>query len=296
MTSKVFSSLVVAFWLVMMGTLVRVELFPTPAQLQNVPTERILRRVFSNPEPARMIIFYQKKPIGYSRLSIVSLTASDPTLAPPTGPHPGMYRVEGDIRIYELPLYETGSQFRLRMNGECDAHYQLQWFSLNGALGANHLNVLGDMQKRKIHWTYDGDSGYDDREIDLNDKSGNALAGAMGLPAMANSMLVTGLGMQGKPGGSGGPGGSAAPLQMNVSYGRLPVGELNQKTYIVESKLNDAIWAKIWVDEQGEILMVDTSIGLSMRSDLIDGTSYVHPGGMRSRSGSTHQRWNHDRD
>ncbi len=296
MTSKVFSGLVVAFWLVMMGTLVRVELFPAPAQFQSVPTDRILRRVFSNPEPARMIIFYQKKPIGYSRLSIVSPTTSDPILAPPTGSHPGIYRVEGEIMIHELPFYNSATRFRMYANGECDSHYQLQWFSLKAALGANHVNVLGDMQKRKVHWTYDGDGGYDDREIDLNDKSGNALAGAMGLPAMANSMLMTELGVQGRPGSPGGTDSSAAPFEMKVSYGRLPIGELNQKTYIVESKLNDGMWAKIWVDEQGEILLVDTSIGLSMRSDLIDGTSYEHLGGMRGRSGSMSHRWNHDRD
>jgi hypothetical protein len=109
-------------------------------------------------------------------------------------------------------------------------------------------------------------------------------------------MLMTGLGVQGKPGSPGGSDSSAAPFEMNVSYGRLPIGDLNQKTYIVESKLNDAMWAKIWVDEQGEVLLVDTSIGLSMRSDLIDGTSYERLGGMRGRSGSMSHRWNHDRD
>jgi hypothetical protein len=40
--------------------------------------------------------------------------------------------------------------------------------------------------------------------------------------------------------------------------------------YIVETKLNEAIWAKLWVDEAGQILQVDTSAGWHLRAEMID--------------------------
>ena len=99
-------------------------------------------------------------------------------------------------------------------------------------------------------------------------------------------MLMAGLGSPARLGGATGS------FETSVSYGRLPIGDLNQKTYMLETKLNDGMWARFWVDEQGEILLVDTSVGLSMRSDLIDRSDYGRPGGMRGQPGSMGHRWN----
>ena len=41
-----------------------------------------------------------------------------------------------------------------------------------------------------------------------------------------------------------------------------------QSAYLVEANLDKSLnmWAKLWVDEQGGILLVDTSLGLTLRS------------------------------
>jgi hypothetical protein len=63
---------------------------------------------------------------------------------------------------------------------------------------------------------------------------------------------------------------SASQPVTQIYHDSLVVGGLKQPTFVIESKLNQALWAKIWVSEAGSVLQVDTSMGLTMRSVSID--------------------------
>ena len=49
----------------------------------------------------------------------------------------------------------------------------------------------------------------------------------------------------------------------------LRIGEIPQRAYLVESRLGEGMWAKMWVDMSGAILRVDTSLGLMMVNNQI---------------------------
>ena len=49
MLNRVCAGFVVAFWVVMMATLVRVEFYPQPLPLDRYPTRRVLQKIFANP-------------------------------------------------------------------------------------------------------------------------------------------------------------------------------------------------------------------------------------------------------
>ena len=58
---------------------------------------------------------------------------------------------------------------------------------------------------------------------------------------------------------------------MRVTEDRFVFGEVTQRAHLVDLRSGDSMWAKIWVSDSGEVLLVDTSMGVTMRSDLIDG-------------------------
>jgi hypothetical protein len=42
--------------------------------------------------------------------------------------------------------------------------------------------------------------------------------------------------------------------------------------YLVQTVWDEALnlWAKMWIDEEGNVLRVDTSLGIALRSDRVD--------------------------
>jgi len=70
MLNRVLSGLVVAFWVAMMAALVRVEIFPKPTALEALPNERVLKKIFTNPNPARLNVYYHKVDVGYCDINI----------------------------------------------------------------------------------------------------------------------------------------------------------------------------------------------------------------------------------
>jgi hypothetical protein len=50
---------------------------------------------------------------------------------------------------------------------------------------------------------------------------------------------------------------------------RINVGGTTLRTYLVESRYGDSLWAKLWIGELGEVLRVTTSFGLTMESDVL---------------------------
>jgi hypothetical protein len=264
MASKVLSGCIVAFWLVMMGALVRVELLPKPPAFDTVPMERVLHKIFANPEPARLYIYHQKARIGFCRIAISPLASLGARPTDPVGQQPGAYRVQGSFTAM-LP-------WRLKLIGDglCDPQYEIQKFNVKTSLGEIRLDIRGDNQTRKVDLVYDDGDTRQVRQFGFNEVGGEDLASALGIPSPAYPALF---GIAGLPTASGEPNAAVrtrSQLTTTAYHGHLPIGELTQRAYLIESKLNEGMWARIWIDESGQVLLVETSMGLTMRSVSID--------------------------
>src|SRR5216684_1573779 len=98
MLNKVFAGLVIAFWAGMMTALVRVEVYPAPTVLQSYSTERVLKKVFSNPEPVRMNVYYNENHIGFFKIFIEPPTVGDNAAGESTaGPGEESYKVTSEL-------------------------------------------------------------------------------------------------------------------------------------------------------------------------------------------------------
>ena len=85
-----------------------------------------------------------------------------------------------------------------------------------------------------------------------------SLLGGAGLPFSAADIL----------GGADRP--SQSQLKTAAYDTHLQVGDLIQKAYLIESRLDNGIWARSWIEESGEVLLVETSLGLTMRSERVE--------------------------
>ena len=98
-------------------------------------------------------------------------------------------------------------------------------------------------------------------------KAGEGLASALGASPLAPAGL---LGGAASAGGLGTLGQGVPQLKTAAYNSRLQVGELVQQAYLVELSLDKGIWARTWVDASGEVLLVETSMGWTMRSDRVE--------------------------
>lgn len=257
MVSKVFAGFTVVFWAAMMTALVRVEIFPKPQALHTVSTERVLKKVFENPNPVRLNVFYQGKEIGYCTLLVSAVPAGAQTL-----PAEKSYRVESDLR---MTLSLLGIPSRLLLNGESrfNSRYEIEGFNIETTIGEGRVSIAGDSSSRKVAVVFDFGQLRERREFDFAQVQGAGLASAFGLPGLANFSF---LGAGGLPSGLGAP--AAAPAT-TAYLDRLPVAGGMLPVYMVCSKLGDSMWAKMWVSELGEVLKLETSMGLTMVSDVL---------------------------
>jgi hypothetical protein len=162
--------------------------------------------------------------------------------------------------------------WRLKLIGEglCDPQYEIQKFNVKTSLGEIRLDIRGDSQTRKVDLVYDDGDTHQVRQFGFNKVGGEGLASALGIPSPAYPALF---GIAGRSTASDEPNSAArdrSQLTTAVYYGHLPIGELTQRAYLIESKLNEGMWARIWIDESGQVLLVETSMGLTMRSASID--------------------------
>jgi hypothetical protein len=262
MASKVLSGCIVAFWLVMMSALVRVEFFAKPPQLDHVPIERVLRKIFANSEPGRLYVYHETTRVGFCTFYITPLASLDARPADLVGPTPGAYWVQMS--------YTTTTPSRLKLTGQawCDLQYGIQRFSVKALLEKIHLDIRGDNQTRKVDLVFDDGDTHQEQQLALDEVANGDLGNVPGIPLPARAAL---LGIAGLPIASRGVDVTDRSLLTTTAYyGHVPIGEPTQQGYVIESKLNEGMWVKIWVDESGQVLLVETSMGLSMRSAPID--------------------------
>ncbi len=277
MLNKVFAGLVIAFWAAMMTALVRVEVFPQPTVIETFSTERVMRKVFSNPEPLSLDIYYNSSNhIGHCMIQIqpeMSDKLGDES--DPTQKVVG-YKVTSNLKV-RLSAFGMPSWLKLVGESIFNRKLELEHFRFStvigegradgGNQGDGRVNVIGDYHTKTVQMAFDFGDFHDERLFDFDQVKGAGFANAFGLPGMANFSFLGGGGL---PSGFGvsSDGGAHAPPTTITSLDRLEIAGNRQRVYLVYSKIDDQMWTKIWVDESGQVLKVVTSMGLEMRSDV----------------------------
>jgi len=240
MASKGFTGLVIVFWAVMMAALVRVEFFPSPTNLAGVPTEQVIRKLFSNHEPQTLNISYQGKPIGITHIEI--------TPRPTAG-----YAVKAGLTL-DLDVFGTPSRFQLSSDSHFDARYEMKDYHVRTAVGESHVDINGTNDTKTVTMSYDLGDGLQKKQIDYG-KPG--AVESLGVPGLPNFAL---------------PGGATMRPVIQTFEDHVNIAGGSQHAYLIECKAesNPAYWAKLWLDDEGNMLIVETSMGFTMRRDTID--------------------------
>ncbi|HUJ10626.1 MAG TPA: hypothetical protein VL171_11425 [Verrucomicrobiae bacterium] len=270
MWTRVFAGFVVAFWVAMMAALVRVEIFPKPTVLGRCPTEQVLRKILANPNPNRLKI-YRGKPIGES-IGTCTIAIHPKLRGMDLGPgqEPDSYEITSDLRM-RLPLYGVVFWF---LSGKSTFNRQLELETFDVTMqtrrGGDSFRIVGDDAKKKVTVKLDLGDFTDERTFDYNEIQGLGLASGLGLPGLALG-LSNGHREQPSTLQSG-----LRPTVVTCSYfDRLEIAGSPQRVYLIDSKIGDQFWLKLWVSEaDGEVLKVSTSLGFEMVSELVKmGTS-----------------------
>ncbi len=273
MLNKVLAGIVVAFWVAMMAALVRVEIFPKPTALQTFPNERILKKIFTNPDPARLDVYYHKMAIGYCSITIQPQWNDKPVEPSKRGQEPDSYEVTTDLKM-SLSMFGTQTRLYLRGTSEFNPQLELDGFDIVTTAGDGSVKINGnDLTKKvKVVFTYDGI--HDERTFDFDQIKGAGFASAFGMSGLGSLGFLGG----GMPAPLVAPSsvGQTATQPVTITYlDRLEIAGDSQRVYLIDSKVDDQMWTKIWVDDSGQVLKVTTSLGLEMLSaGLADGTDY----------------------
>lgn len=292
MLNKVFAGLVVAFWAAMMTALLRIDVFPRPTTLETVSTERVLKKVFSNPEPVRLDVYYNHNPIGICRIGIRPTPSDNPTGESSSGQETIGYLVTSELRV---GLSAFGMPARLRLDGKSSFNQdrELEQFEFLTTIGQGRrgegfvtdgqVRIMGDDRAKKVQVVFDFGDFHDTRSFDFDQIKGAGFANAFGLPGMASFGF---LGAGGLPGSfAASSEGEARPRPVTTAYlDRIEIAGNSQRVFLIHSKIDDQLWMKMWVDDSGEVLKVVTSLGLEMQSaafGMADGSSRLVRRGRR---------------
>ncbi len=278
MLSRLIAGMIVVFWVGMMTALVRLEFFPAPAGVGDVPSQLVLRKIFSYEDDTRLNVSYQGRDIGFCKLEIEPLTARDTAAADGPGVAPVIhdgYRVRSELTL-TLALMGTPSHLRLVGDSLFNPDYEIESFHLRTQIGEGRVELRGDAESNQVLVDFQFGQIRDQRVFDFDQVEGAGLASAMGLPGLANFSFLGGGGM---PGGFGRHGSdpSSFAATTTIHLADLRLGTVVLRTYLVESRLEENLWARMWVSERGEVLKVETSFGLTMLADVLSSQTLGPP-------------------
>lgn len=255
MVGRILAIIIVTFWLVMTAALVRLEFFPEPLSVSEVPPELVLRKIFHNTDSPGLNVFYQGAPLGFCKIDFTPL--HDATELPAGSPiPPTRYRVQSELT---LTLATSAFPQRLRLTGDSyfNSRFEMESFHLRSNIGEGRFEVRGDSVSNKVVLDMELGEFRDHRELDFSRIQGAGLAGAVGLPGLSSFGLIGGVPVS--PGGLG-----MAQPTTRIYLTDLHLGEAVMRTYLLDSRLDDSLWSKMWVSQRGEILKIETSIGVTM--------------------------------
>lgn len=253
MLGRIAATMVVGFWVVMMTALVRTEYLGERGGPE-VPAKLVLKKIFSQESPARLNVFYQNELIGFCKVEVSPVAADGPQPAV----LPAAYRVDSSL-VLTLDRFGFGSPLRAEGETYFNAQYGVTAYQLSVKVDDLRLVLAGDTATRKVSMDLTAPGTRDRREFDLGQLSGAGLAGVLGLP---------GLGML-NPGVLTNATAATGRNSATVRMGRLPIGSDHEDAYLVAARLNESLWARIWISKQGEVLKVDTPFQVTLLADTL---------------------------
>ena len=273
MLNKVLAGFIVTFWVAMMAALVRVEIFPKPTILEVFPTDKVLKKIFSNSEPARLNVFYHKVDIGSCTINILPRLNDKPLDQSRPEQEPDNYEVTTDLKM-KLSMFGTPTRLYLDGRSEFNRKLELSSFDIATAVGDSRVSILGNDITKKVKVVFIYNDIRDERTFDFDQIKGAGFASAFGMPGLGNLGFLSG----GMPGAFPASSTSGQPQTRPVTityFDKLEIAGDSQRVYLIDSKIDDQMWTKMWVDDSGQVLKVTTSLGLEMISDgLTAGTEY----------------------
>jgi hypothetical protein len=263
----------------MMAALVRVEFFPTPTRLTLVPMEQVARRLFANTELQRLHVWYQGEPIGTCQLSISPRAHLNGPESPAGITKPTAYYVHFIMRRLRLQILGVPSQFNLDSKAWFDQRYELRYYDLITAVGESHVDIHGDNDSKKLAMDFNLGDGPQSKQFDyaqLNNPAALESLGVPGLPSLAGMALPSG-GRQST--------GQLMPV-IHAYDDRIEISGTRQHAYLIECKSdqNPGLWAKAWIDDEGNVLRVETSLGLTLNSGSMDNFASGRPSSAKTIS------------
>jgi hypothetical protein len=232
-----------------------------------------LKKIFANPNPARLDVYYHKIAIGLCDINIQPQFNDRPGEHLQPGQEPDSYEVITDLKMY-LSLFGTQTRLYLSGKSEFDPKLELIGFDFVTVAGDSRVNITGNDLTKKVKVVFNYDGIHDERTFDFEQIKSGGFASAFGLPGLG-SLGFLGGGMPGSLSASSSSGQTATGPVTTTRFDRLEIAGDLQRVYLIDSKIDDQMWTKMWVDDSGQVLKVTTSLGLEMLSaGLTDGTDY----------------------
>ena len=236
---------IVAFWMVMMGMLVRLETHPETTDILEVPVSYVTRIMFKHGEHSLLTVREEGKSVG-----AVSLRPSI------TGPDGRSLDFSGAVSI-ELPL---GGRQRFNFNGNMDMDRELRVLDFHVDLAVPdqhfHLNAQGDTARKIL--TYQVSQGGRQsapQTLPLDAAAfGPALLQALGQEANAPLALPI------SPGAIAPPTVTARETQITLHGEQLQV-------YQVTIREGTALAADFYVTQLGQVVLAKTNFGYSLSAE-----------------------------
>ncbi len=268
MVGKIAAAMVCAFWAIMMVALVRMEYLGELGGTE-VPAELVLSKIFSQETPARLNVLHEGRVIGFCKVDIerppltrsatvgTNRTAALPTIC---------YQAHTELTL-ALGNFGIPSRLWVVGNTQFDQDFAIRSYQILTTLGDGHLELQGDEATHKLLVDFSIGAYHDHRVIDYQQLRGDGLQSLMGF---ANMGMFGAAGLaQVLPQFGGGIDMAAGKRLMSVRTSELQIAGEAEETYLIEIRLDQSLWARIWISKQGEVLKVDTSAHLVMLADTL---------------------------
>lgn len=253
--ARVFSALIVVFWLVMMALLIKLEWKPDESNLLVVPPEHVLKLMFLHDQVSELSILDNGKPIG------------NVMLHPQTDPATGNRTLILTGGFSYLP---QGAKRKQRLSWESnivmDHTYGAKTFEFTATIPspATRVHVVLDpINKRGDYDIQQGKAAPLKSSVPLTEEGVmSLLRDELGYDPSAM--------LQGTPfGGLGSPGSMAgmhAPV-LTAKQTQLSIRKEKVAAYLLTFKQGETTLAEIYVSQLGQVLLAKSIFGYSLATE-----------------------------
>jgi hypothetical protein len=233
---------IIAFWLVMMALLVRLETHPEQTDILDVPVSYVMRIMFKHGQLSRLTVTDAGKSIG--TISLRPIT---------TGSGTRSLDISGLLYI-PTPM---AARRRINFHGIVDLDMALTALDFQASLelpeSQFHLGVKGDMARNVL--------SYDARE-------GTAIVASQTLPMDAAAIIPAlsqnlGLAPNTLPAFTGG----VSPPEVTARETQIKLGGEQLQVYEIAVREGGAPVGEIYVSQLGQIVLANTNFGYTLTAE-----------------------------